>query len=592
MRFERIEIRNLRSFGAEKTVIELPADRNLVAVVGANNAGKSNLIAAVRLALGAARRADLDPADFHQLDITQEVRVEVRLRTPLKKENIFRTTDEIHGFFYRAWRGDRGEDKGRLKFENYCLDASGHTYRPPAAIKRGSAPADPDTVPVRFLPAPASRIVPLLGRVHYLTPSLYRAFDTSGYGVLAQLLDLYRDDFRSAANTYELPDGSTVPRETAYERFSGRMEEILRTPKLASIEQSLSDNLRSVLGPRATGAEVSLSMPSAEELLADILTLHVQDDVASPALAVERLGDGYRSLVRLAILRTYADFAEHTRPAVFLIEEPEAYLNPHLRRVFAATLRSLAELGNDVMVTTHDAAFVSVADYPSVLRVSKETGCSKVCRCTAQLDFSYERVAEKLRRGSGAEVLFAQRAVLCEGQDDVAVTRTLLDRLGVDVDRCNISVVDCGGRENLPDYIQLLDQLHIELLVVTDGDASKIAAADDGTAQKVEAVEKAADGRMFRFAEDIEAALGTAKTRNNTRNLVELIERLDLDGLPAEDEVAQLAEALKRFCGDGSAIEAQPPTQQQDLGDEHPAASAAPTPAPPARDDDARGRDD
>jgi energy-coupling factor transporter ATP-binding protein EcfA2 len=557
VRIERIEIRNLRSFGPEKVVIELPADRNLMAVVGANNAGKSNLIAAVRLALGAARRADLDPADFHQLDITKEVRVDVRLRTPLKKENIFRKADEIHGFFYRAWRGDRGEDKGRLKFENYCLDGSGDTYRPPAAIKRGSGPVDPDTDPVRFLPAPASRIVPLLGRVHYLTPNLYRAFGTSGYGVLAQLLDLYREDFRSVANTYELPDGTTVARETAYERFAGRMEDILRTPKLASIEESLSENLRAVLGPTATGAAVSLSMPTAEELLADILALHVQDDVASPVLAVERLGDGYRSLVRLAILRTYADFAEQTRPAVFLIEEPEAYLNPHLRRVFAATLRNLAELGNDVMVTTHDAAFVSVSDYPSVLRVAKKTGCSKVYRCTAQLDFSYERVAEKLRRGSGAEVLFAQRAILCEGQDDVAVTRTLLDRLGVDVDGCSTSVVDCGGRENLPDYIQLLDQLHIELLVVTDGDASKIAAADDGTAQKVKAVEKAAAGRMFRFAEDIEAALDTTKQRNNAANLVELVEQLDLDQLPAEDEMAQLAQALMRFCGtDGPAVEA------------------------------------
>ncbi len=151
--------------------------------------------------------------------------------------------------------------------------------------------------------------------------------------------------------------------------------------------------------------------------------------------------------------------------------------------------------------------------------------------------------------GSGAEVLFAQRAILCEGQDDVAVTRTLLDRLGVDVDGCSISAVDCGGRENLPDYIQLLDQLHIELLVVTDGDASKIAAADDGTAQKVAAVEEAAAGRMFRFAEDIEAALGTTKQRNNAANLVELAERLDLDQLPAEDEMAQLAQALTQFCG-------------------------------------------
>ena len=100
---------------------------------------------------------------------------------------------------------------------------------------------------------------------------------------------------------------------------------------------------------------------------------------------------------------------------------------------------------------------------------------------------------------------------------------------------------------DLPDYIQLLDQLHIELLVVSDGDASKIAAADDGTAQHVEAVEKAAAGRMFRFTEDIEAALGTTKKRNNTANLVELVEQLDLDQRPEEDEMAQLAQAITRF---------------------------------------------
>jgi predicted ATP-dependent endonuclease of OLD family len=44
-----------------------------VAVVGANNAGKSNLIAAVRLALGTAPRADLDPADFHHARTSQSV---------------------------------------------------------------------------------------------------------------------------------------------------------------------------------------------------------------------------------------------------------------------------------------------------------------------------------------------------------------------------------------------------------------------------------------------------------------------------------------------------------------------------------------
>jgi predicted ATP-dependent endonuclease of OLD family len=338
--------------------------------------------------------------------------------------------------------------------------------------------------------------------------------------------------------------------------------------------------LRAVLGPTATGARVSLAMPTAEELLADILSLHVQDDEASPVLAVDRLGAGYRSLLRLAILRTYADLSEQTRPGVFLIEEPEAYLNPHLRRFFATTLNKLAARGNDVLLTTHDPAFVSIADYRSVIRVAKHEGRSVVYRCTARLDFSYERVAAKLRRAGNAEVLFAQKAILCEGQDDAAATRALLDRLGIDPDSRSISVVDCGSRDNLPDYVTLLDELHIEPLVITDGDATTIKTKTDGTAKKVKAVEDAAAGRMFRFTDDIETALGTTKRgRDNTAHLVGLIEALDLDALPEEHEIVKLTEKLRQFCGpvipDPSAADAEPAKP----GPAAPASSASSAPA-------------
>jgi predicted ATPase len=363
VRFDRIELTNYRSFGPGTTVVEFPAQENIVALVGANNAGKSNLLSAMRLALGSGRRDAGDPSDFHQLDITQELRITLILREPLKRENIYRKTDNIQGFYFRAHRGQRGGEKGQIKTENYCLDEAGETYRPAAAVGRRTGAPDPEAEPVRFLPSPASRMVTLLGRVHFLSPSLYRAFDTSGYGILAQLLDLYRDDFRSDANIYELPSGQTVTRAEAFDRLAVRMGEVLRTGKLAEIEHSLSENLQAVLGPTAAGAEVKIALPTAEELLAEILSLRVQDDAASPILSVDRLGDGYRSLLRLAILRTYADLANDAKPAVFLVEEPEAYLNPHLRRYFVGTLRRLAELGNDVLLTTHDAAFVSLPDY-------------------------------------------------------------------------------------------------------------------------------------------------------------------------------------------------------------------------------------
>jgi hypothetical protein len=50
---------------------------------------------------------------------------------------------------------------------------------------------------------------------------------------------------------------------------------------------------------------------------------------------------------------------------------------------------------------------------------------------------------------------------------------------------------------------------------------------------------------MFRFAEDIETALGTSKRpRDNTAHLVSLLEQLDMDQLPGEHEISQFAIAL------------------------------------------------
>jgi len=445
---------------------------------------------------------------------------------------------------------EASEGNSRWSITAMALTARRTCRRPPAAVgRRGGSGPDPDAEPIRYLPAAASRVVPQLGRVHYLSPNMYRSFDTSGYGVLTQLLDVYRDDFRSAENTYKLPGptGEVITRADAYDRFAVRLPDILRTKKLADIETSLSENPQAVLGPSAAGAEMSIALPTAEELLAEILSLRVQDDAASPVLSVDRLGSGYRSLLRLAILRTYVELAEDTRPAVFLIEEPEAYLNPHLRRFFGTTLRLLAERGNDVVLTTHDAAFVSLPEYRTVLRMAKTGGRSFVYRCTDPLDFSYERLAQKLRRGGNAEVLFAAKAILCEGSEDVAAARALLERLKIEPDSLNISVVDCGGRDTLPDYVRLLDALSIELLVITDGDKAK-AAKDGSTKKKVEAVERAAKGRMFRFVEDIEDALGCEKQRDNAAQLVSLVEALNLADLADGHEMNKLVAALTGFC--------------------------------------------
>lgn len=544
VRIDRLEITNFRSFGPEKTTIRFPANESLLTIIGANNAGKSNLIEALRLVLGQIRRPDLTEADFHGLNLERELLIDLILREPVRREAIVRSkVEEIQGFRFRAHQLERGQSIGELKIDHLCLTPDLEVFRPIPFVGKS---ADEEGVTKRpALPELARRVLPELGRVHYLSPDLRDAFRTTGAGVLAQLLDVYRNDFRSPANKYKPAEGGEWTSIDAFERTRERLSEILRTELLAEIEAKLTENLSELLGP-ARRAEVSFTFPTLEELWRSISKLRLQDEAESLVVPVEHFGSGYQSLLRLAILETFAELEQAESPSIFLVEEPEAYLHPHFRRFFRTLLASLAERGHDVICTTHDPALVSLTDHKTVMRMTKRGGLTTSRRCEAELGFSYEKVARKLRGKGNEEMLFAERVVLCEGQDDVAVVRALL--ADVDLDVRSVSVVDCAGVGSLPDYVKLVETLGIEYMTVSDRDSST-GADDESIRKRVERLEGQVGERGFFFIDDVEQALGTEKVRDNSVHLVEVIEALSFDELPDDHEVAVLRARLREFTG-------------------------------------------
>lgn len=116
------------------------------------------------------------------------------------------------------------------------------------------------------------------------------------------------------------------------------------------------------------------------------------------------------------------------------------------------------------------------------------------------------------------------------------------------LDSLSISVADCGGVENLPDFARLCRQLGIPYLVVTDGDASK-AAINERVAKRVMQlrgqVEADPEGLYFAFAEDLEAALKLPA--KGFDHAVRTAETLVLKGKQVLEEVVGLLNALDAF---------------------------------------------
>jgi hypothetical protein len=562
-----LAVTNYRAFGKGRFEIAFPEGEHLVSVIGANNAGKSSILTALYRALTPGR-ARPSVEDFYNLDASNEMRIELTLSEPLRVANIFRSVDEIGGFYWRAWRKVKGDESGYLDSEHYAFKVGepGTPYVPPAAVGRKQVEAGVE--PPRWTPAPAGHLLRKLGPVHHLDLRLEDAFKTVGRGILARVFDLYRDDFAGDHNTYTITEqeGPVLSRD-AYGRLMARLANILRTDLLGTIETSLTKHLQSYLGREGQAASVSIGLPDADELLRRLLDLRVSDFVGGPAMPVRRMGAGYQSLLRLALLETHVELGLGGARGLYLIEEPEAYLHPHLRRHMRSCLQKLADQGNDVVIVTHDPDLIDLTRPQSLLRLARPSrATSSVFRVQEQLQLNYEAVARKVGAKGNGDLPFANAAILCEGQDDVAVLRILAARRGYQLDSLSISVADCGGVQNLPDYAKLCSQLGIPYLLVTDGDASKAAhnkRVADRVAQLRAQVQGDSRGCYFAFTEDLEA--GLAIPAKGFDSAVHTAENLLLAGDDVMPELPGLLNALDEFIRRAARTES-PGDEQEGAG--------------------------
>jgi energy-coupling factor transporter ATP-binding protein EcfA2 len=228
------------------------------------------------------------------------------------------------------------------------------------------------------------------------------------------------------------------------------------------------------------------------------------------------------------------------------LDEPAVALSPTLQRRVKNHLQASAA---QFIIITHSPYFLPLGiDQKNVriVRLERETGSATH---PWVIDSALLGKLSKKLVAKGNELIpFAWRVVLCEGETDVEAVRLLAERIHLDLDFLNIAVIDCGSRDNLPDYIAFCGALGIASLALMDGDSSKAARDESvrGNAQAVrDAVKKAPRGKLVEFSEDIETTLGVKKQRVSL--VPAAIAMLDLEGT-CPDEIVDLIMMLRQLA--------------------------------------------
>jgi predicted ATPase len=200
---------------------------------------------------------------------------------------------------------------------------------------------------------------------------------------------------------------------------------------------------------------------------------------------------------------------------VLLIEEPELYLRPQAQRYLYRLLREFSLAGNQVIYSTHSPAFLNVTRMDELVFVEHlgrtGTRAHQPDPVSADEDFRVMTEFDAAR----SELFLARAAVLVEGLTEKLVLPFVFAALGHDVDREAISIVECGGKPNIPFFVRICKATGIPFLVVHDSDrktSGRLAPAEQALNALI--ADAAGEERVIVLDPDFEAVAGLAGRRH------------------------------------------------------------------------------
>lgn len=279
---------------------------------------------------------------------------------------------------------------------------------------------------------------------------------------------------------------------------------------LAESMSSLAADLTVSVGQFTAGRTIKIEAePAVIKTSALRFATRVLDGTIQTSVAGQ--GHGFQRALLIAALKMVAERGRQdpTSGTILLaIEEPELYQHPTQARAFARVLRMLAEdSGQDVQViyATHSPLFIEPGKFHQLRRMLRVVvdgqQLTKVVSAdrdevTKRLEgvVPSEQVLRQIDKACPqqlAEAVFADAAILVEGETDKAILDAVAERT-MGFSARNISVIDVSGKDSLPLCGAILGALGISIVLVADNDADHRITEQEHATEKEKDSEKRA----------------------------------------------------------------------------------------------------
>lgn len=580
----RMEIKNFKSFGESKIVTFEP----MTALVGENNAGKSNIVQAIDL-FRAYCRTKICRNTFYARNLWQPIEIRVTFGSLSPAEcSLFRrhlSSDETLTIVQRIWANEQ--------LQKVAAESS----QPPAEHPEDSSPNQPDSPSgdgngvaslsdkqkqeIELDPVEEKTAEIVVSDIEWLNtpPSTKRDIEKlwkqstlmvgdidfkawSGLSIdsspdkeqltqrISDFWDEHWDDIpKQAEGSGTHPLGwpaklmANLP-DVVHVAAAKKIEEETRSAKTSPFGALLTWMVKSIQADLRQQVQTGLTKVFSEalanlpkdmkdeqtgedvtrlELINRTLNAYVLGDFGcqlavefeepevdstifgSPVLKaddgfqtdISDKGHGLQRATMLTIVRAYLSLRSQLDAkspglgrVIFLIEEPEIYLHPTLRRSAYGLFRALSENGDQVIYTTHDGYMLNVLHFDEVrvIRREREVQPAPVTcvdavsagvllevwhRLTGIDKIPIESIRARLYKAYDPyrnEGFLSSKVLLCEGDTERLALPIYFRALGFDLDEHGIALIAAGSVDLLDYFYLMFTEMGIPTYLIWDSD--------------------------------------------------------------------------------------------------------------------------
>lgn len=299
-----------------------------------------------------------------------------------------------------------------------------------------------------------------------------------------------------------------------------------RLDSLQTIEDGIKKLLRSLM-PSVEKVKLKVVTEDIATIFSKGVEITVDDGVETDVLLK---GHGLQRCIIFSLLQalilnernqlitTTGDTSSH--PIILGIEEPELYIHPQLGKLFYDVLNSFAEK-DQVIYTTHSPRFIDVYKYDSIALIQKNrSDGTKFINCdqTAFEGLTDRKVFQGLTQLNSDvnELFFAKNVVIVEGPEDkIAILETAkkLGKIKLRSEEIDVTIIATGGKQTIPFFARVLNAFRINYSILYDLDI------DNGMQAEAKSIEEKrnkmisdlAPGRIMTFPVKLEQTLGLEK---------------------------------------------------------------------------------